>query len=696
MKRARRPIGVVLGVMALWAAAAAAPGAGRVETLRIVRDGYPRAFFFRACEGMAANTAVSYEQWEETFGRLMGIEGKVLDEEIPNRSARNIDFFTRYKKGHPDHLVLLHYNGNARDPRYQTGRYFAGHWIYYNGATVLSDVPAAAGETEIRVADARLFRTGIGRYRDKNEDIGLCTLDAKGRPNWHESEQVQLVSVDVKRGVLGVKRGCYGTQPRAFSGEKAYAAAHVTEGPWPRHGALMWFYNYSTRCPRDANGRTCGQIHAEELAARFAPDGQLAAFDGLEFDVLCHSRARQGPRRLDCDADGRADNGVFDGLNTYGAGVVAFLRDIRKRLGDDRLILADGMSITNQRAFRILNGIESEGWPDLRDWQMNDWSGGLNRHVFWKAHGRPPVFNYINHKFINTRVRPGQGKRQPDVPWRTHRLVFAAAVFTDAAVCYSYAPPSESGERFGVWDELKMGAEHRLGWLGQPRGPAVHLAMRKADLLGGQGGPIGKAFLGRFRATGARFALDGPAVKVSAAKADHHDLAFRLTGLACREGDLLVRVTARGAAMTGYPPEVARLMWVGIGAAGERPKPPGRHMTWVGQEDFRSGFYFPDVRSRQVDLEFTVEGGEPVWITAVTAHAGPDVMVREFEGGVVLANPSPRPYVFDLADLFGGRAFRRLRGSSRQDPETNDGSAVGNELTLGPKDALFLADRAAF
>ena len=47
----------------------------------------------------------------------------------------------------------------------------------------------------------------------------------------------------------------------------------------------------------------------------------------------------------------------------------------------------------------VLNGIESEGFPNLSDWEMHDWSGGLNRHAFWDANARAPALNYINHKF---------------------------------------------------------------------------------------------------------------------------------------------------------------------------------------------------------------------------------------------------------------------------------------------------------
>jgi hypothetical protein len=96
-----------------------------------------------------------------------------------------------------------------------------------------------------------------------------------------------------------------------------------------------------------------------------------------------------------------------------------------------------------------------------------------------------------------------------------------------------------------------------------------------------------------------------------------------------------------------------------------------------------------------VDLAIEVEGGAPVWITEVSAHAAPDRMVRAFEKGIVLANPAPRPQTFDLSALAPGRRFRRLQGSAHQDPETNTGEAVGRTVTLGPKDGLFLVDVAA-
>jgi len=851
MRFACRPLTAMLALAALWGCGAEPIVPERLAQLRVLQDGYPRAYFFRAAEGMASNRRISYERWDACFSRLMGIEGKCLDEEIPGRSARNIEFFTRFKKAHPDQLVLLHYNGNARDPRYQTAKYFAGHWVYYNGSTILSDVPAEEGETDIRVSDPSLFKTGVGRYRDKNEDVGLCLLDDRGRPNWREAEQVQLLSVDARKGVLRVRRGCYGTEPRAFPAKGSYAAAHAHEGPWGRRSHLMWYYNYSTRCPKDGNGRTCADVHAAELAARFAPGGELAAFDGLEFDVLAHEHGRDGKRGLDCDADGKADRGFFDGVNTYGVGVVEFIRQLRKRVGEGTILQADGMGIRSQRAFGLLNGIESEGWPHLRDWEVKDWSGGLNRHFFWAARGRPPVFNYVNHKFVTRGDKPGQAKR-PDVPWNIHRLCFAAAAFTDSAICYSFAPPPEKGEMLGIWDELVMGTARRPGWLGKPLGPAARLATQQPNVLGGV------ELRERLSGEGLRFTARRGAVGVSAAERGLTHLRFRLKGIPCDGPDLLVTLRARGQQMRGYPREVARMAWVGIATpegqlvrreppatgmclrgaketeldtatgAGVRWRPrtsiggethdayfvhppykkavgytfwerdvpvpeggrldfytgmgekspersdgvwfrvlvaevadgkvaprervfehtqkafrwmhhsvplakwggrtvrlrlvsdcgprdnsttdhsqwgdvwvlgpgghgavtePIRHMTFVDDRPFTSTFYFSAIRSPRVDLEVLIEGPEPVWLDAVTAHTHPDAMVRVFERGLLVANPSPRPCTLDLATLFPGRSFRRLEGSPRQDPQANNGQPVTATLILGPKDALFL------
>jgi hypothetical protein len=115
-----------------------------------------------------------------------------------------------------------------------------------------------------------------------------------------------------------------------------------------------------------------------------------------------------------------------------------------------------------------------------------------------------------------------------------------------------------------------------------------------------------------------------------------------------------------------------------------------QYMTWVNQQMFRSGFYYRHIQSDEVDLFFDIEGSQAVTICSVTAHAHPDAIYRTCEGGIVLANPSRKPYTFDLKKISPGHKYRRIKATARQDVENNNGRPVGPTVTLGERDALFL------
>ena len=70
-----------------------------------------------------------------------------------------------------------------------------------------------------------------------------------------------------------------------------------------------------------------------------------------------------------------------------------------------------------------------------------------------------------------------------------------------------------------------------------------------------------------------------------------------------------------------------------------------------------------------------------------------DALAREFEHGVILANPSARPYEFDLERLFPEKALRRLEASPKQDATVNSGEDVHGRLRVPPRDAVFLITR---
>ena len=113
-------------------------------------------------------------------------------------------------------------------------------------------------------------------------------------------------------------------------------------------------------------------------------------------------------------------------------------------------------------------------------------------------------------------------------------------------------------------------------------------------------------------------------------------------------------------------------------------------MSFLNPASFASTFYFPGLSGSQLSFQATLEGSEPMWIDSISAYAYPDAMVRQFENGIAMVNPSLQPYTFDLSALAPGRTFRRLSGSPHQDPQTNDGSLAGAKMTLAPKDGLFL------
>jgi hypothetical protein len=560
--------------------------------LRVLDDEYPRAYFFR----MAENTYEPYEEWERNLERLMGIQGKALDEEVVGRMERNPDFFTRFKQNHPDQLVLLHFNGNARDPRYRREKFFAGHWIYFPGARILSEVPAGEEVSEIRVSDASLFKVNIGRYMDRNEDIGLCELDEQGKPDWHKSEQVQLLSVDTTNNIIQVRRACFGADARTFGAGKSYAAAHVHEGPWGEKNNLMW--------PK---------------------------------------YLRDDDRIPDVDADGRPDEGIIDGVNTYGIGNWQFLKAVRQELGPDRLILADGFRPSHQRGFGILNGMESEGWPDGSDHEINGWSGGINRQLFWNGNSAQPGMTYINHRWwIHHRM-------DTILPLNIERLVMAASC----------------------------------------------LAKQEADLIGSQDP---NRLLERLMDVNAdlMFIEDGGWVKIeSLGLAGNTKMEFTIENVPSPTKDLTVFLTMKGEPMANYPAKWGRL--VRVSPAGythpgmkEGLNTGNWYMTWMYDTAFESVFYYPEMEQEVVSLRVEVEGTGPVWIRQINAYAAPDARARAFRHGVVLANPAPHSCVFDLSELFPGEHFARLTGSSKQDPVTNDGSSVSGEVQLQGKDALFL------
>jgi len=655
----------------------AAPAAAANPPLDIFSDEFPVSFFFRQTEGLAASGKMEYAEWNARFSGLMGVMGKMLDEEVIGRSAAQA-FYRQFKKDHPGQAVLLHANGCFRKPLADLRAYYAGHWLYFNGARVVSDVAATPADTTIRVSDTTLFE--LSPYftnRSIPDDIGLCGLGSDGKPDWSHAEQVRLKAIDPKAGTITVERGQYGSTPLAFAGGKAYAAAHVA-WTWGQTNTL-WQFNMSTACPRDAQGRNAGEVWADELVSAIRPGGAIDYVDGLEFDVPFRMPTIQPKsRQADCDADGQADGGIVGGKPLFAIGYDLFLRRLREAL-PERLILADVGDKKHQRSPDLLNGVETEGWPRLKDVEFIEWSAGLNRQLFWRTRARPPIFCYGLIKFQNAAP-----------PLSSLRLALAGPLLVGSAIGEGYTPPKEST---GIWDELVGGAKAKRGWLGRAQGPARHLALETSDLLNGAGNPPSNALSLMIAPDAAQVAVKDGLLTAEGQSADAPNLSFRIKGLShSAGGDLVVDLTACAAPLAGYPAGTYREITVAAVAPGETPpEKPAPPASPLGGAPFTASFYQRNAPGGPFDLVIGIEGGASVSISRITVHAGPDLCVREFQNGAILANPSNADGDFDLTRLFPGGAFRRLTATAAQDPAANNGQPVGSVVRLGPLDALFLA-----
>jgi hypothetical protein len=259
-------------------------------------------------------------------------------------------------------------------------------------------------------------------------------------------------------------------------------------------------------------------------------------------------------------------------------------------------------------------------------------------------------------------------------------------------------PPTlwrQGGVQVRVFDELWRGVDQRPNWLGMPLGPAIYLVGESPDLLAGQGMSWPQTFVERFRGEEVLFSrvegTAGPGMVIRASSSDASQpaldrrMVFTLPGIDVSGKDLFVSLRLRADPLEGYPASVGRR--VNVTAVGTRRI---SSFTWANDRSFTATFNFRDLGPGLVGLDFRIEGYGPVLFEQLTARSAANAAYREFENGAIFYNDSNRPYTFDLQQLFPGASFRRLQGSSNQDPNTNNGQPLGATLTLGPRDALFV------
>lgn len=637
--------------------------------------GYPRMLGFRQSEMQVQR--LPYEEWAAIFGQFNGIIGKALQEErSDNIGPQTVEYFTRYKQQYPGKLVLLHLNGRARLPRFETDGWSAGWWLYRVGSVLSTAVNP--GDTVLKVASTTRFQLKPDAFDNVGDDVVIAPMGGNGKPDFSAAEQVRVTAIDKTTNELTVLRGLYGTSPRSFP-TGAYLAPHEYAGPWSAVDDRVWLYNLSTMCPLDPSGRNVVDALIEQVASWFAPGGTLAVFDGLQLDVF---QAPMGGRTgVDANCDGVVDLALRDGVDTYLQGQIELTAGIRQILGSTRYLITDG-SVGQQPDLASVNGIETEGFPTTGDYGITLWSQALMTLDLWRRRGANPRLSYPLYKFQEPNIYP--------VSFNRFRLALAAALATNSPVSWFNDIGGSSGEvnDVVVWDELVAGTARVPGWLGAVRGERIHLAERKPDLLTGSGVSWSRPFVNTFQAPTVRLAVQSPRnpVLVVTRRQPSTALAFTIPGLALDGPDVVLALDLLAAKSAAYPATVGRRCTVTVaGDGGELAQ-----TVTVPTTFFHMVLGYHLIGPGPIEITFSIEGDAPLRLRGFRMFGAPDAIVRGFARGAMFANPSGADYEFDVAGLFPGRRFARILGSPDQDPDTNDGTSIGSKVIVPPLDALLV------
>ncbi|MBE7213938.1 hypothetical protein MK852_17075 [Shewanella benthica] len=634
-----------------------------LSTLEIFSDAYPKSIYFRNAENSAANPEVSYESWSKRWSKLGGMVVKALDEEIPGRSGEAQTKFLKYKQEFPNKLMLLHFNGNARDPRFDMEYFQHQHWTYFVGTSSLKSIPKKGNKTTIKVANTSVFRVHQGKRNKFNDDIAIVARNSDGTLNWDQVEQVKLLSINKKNNSITIKRGQFGTAPLAF-GKNSYLAPHVAQAPLaPNSKQSLWRYNFAML--EGTNNMALSL--ADNLLHYFEVDGELASFDGVEFDVLADIRGighHSRKAKIDYNYDGKFDENDRIAQNQYRVGVNQFLTELRQRLGTNKLIMADGNELNQQRAFGILNGIESESWPSHWDPEVELWSSGINRHSYWNANSYQPSFSYF--KIGELPPQNGLGSHAPANNFR--RLRIAGALIVDAVVAPAYRP---EGLKIDNWPELTGGKPKDYSWLGASVG--------EPEFIGANGYLRKEESVTNMIKADSHTRVSKAKTGVMLASTADKSIGFEIKISLDEPGDLVFALEASINNSSGS--FLSKASWLKVSE--QAVDAQATQVTWLGENSHKSRFYFKNLPKGSSTFHFLLENNLQMNIRSLAMIKGPEIVLKRFENGFVIANPSRKSQTVRILGLEGGDFSKVSLRNNKM------GKLKSNSVIIPAKDAAF-------
>jgi hypothetical protein len=589
------------------------------EELDVFSDKAVKQMYFRYAEGSLRNQ--SADKWIKRWSRFDGVVLKAFGEEGAKFGERELSTLRQFKKEFPKKALLLHFNGRARDPDFRQIVSSPQDYLYFAGTSNVTAISATQQQSVIEVADPSVFARKRTLPEGVYDDVVIVRRDSKKGIDWGYFEHAKLLSVDIKQRQIVIQRDLLGNGQVALEKGQAYIARHAAKGPFSQSTKQrLWEYNWFAAGQNTSNKTRLQETLSDFLVAKLS--GQAEFFDGVSIDVLTESRiARVGgyPTGLDLDQDGNADKKSSQFDIQHAKAIYEFLQLLREKLPKNKLIIADG-SYASQRAVHLLNGIESEGWPNFRDPELSQWSAGLNRHQYWNKFGIKPQLSYFKlaHYLTpkNKKILPSDNVR---------RLTVAAALLTDSIVVPALRP---NGVPFHKWPEFR-----KLKNLGKALGPAQPLRLSSKQTLLSAG--MSKKILAKKINTDSEFEI----------RSDHIYLPHVTeTKPFCIQANIdapefTVSLTAKTTPDKLLPINRPAVLSVKAGRSSQKLK------GYIGNTFFQSEYYFYKGEGRQICLRRETPGD--LMLTNIDVYTGPYVLIREYENGLLISNPAHQSVRYD-------------------------------------------------
>ncbi|TKG97308.1 hypothetical protein EYV94_02440 [Puteibacter caeruleilacunae] len=627
----------------------------------------------------------SYQVWKKQLEGTDGLIKKFVPyDELDGINLKTQQWLKRYAEEEQTKLLLLHWDAreHRNDQPGSSDRYFPGHWLAYPGAKLVKSLNKHA--TEVYVSSIDEF---AGKYAYVDEEypgqmkhkpgsfiypiLRLVEVDEHGKCNWDKCEFVKLISINKEKRSLTIERNRCLTKASAFS-NGAYIAPMST-----RLGKEGLFdYNCSTACPKDANGKTALDIMHDELVDILLNHKKLNVLDGIGFDVL-----QWLPRSttVDSNNDGIPDGGMLNGRNSWRDGTYAFMKKLRASLGDNVIITGDGYGLNNQRGIGLFNGIESEGLVEHND-AFRGFAKTVNVFSYWLKHNPlPHQLNYIVYKLRNSDDQKNEKTLQS--------LYIGTATCLEAGLTMS--PKIQL-------DELIGGEIKQHNWLGKPMGDLIIPAQKSKDLLKGAGKMLSQSFINSIETINCTLKLVDGEIEIEGTNTGKDsELIISQLPKTNVQHDLTVFFDVMAIdSLSGFEKQIPRV--VSLHADGlpryEKRKDNNRRYNeqfgFFGPEWHQQMFYYRKASHKDLKLHLRFEEGGKLRLRNMTVHAAPSILIKEFEHGCVIVNPSFDEISVNIKEFLPNAKLEHIKGIFNKQKHT--GLPVAEKVTVSSLSALFL------